>query len=109
MLARALIILSRRQPPHSFALPYPSVAQSALDQIVLRCVLQEKDPSESLPALISWCRHRTVGQLPVHVPAHVVTPEARLLSPGPRTRPGPASSWRRTDRRASSSSRRRGC
>ncbi|MFD9537663.1 hypothetical protein [Streptomyces sp. NPDC060010] len=81
LLARALIILSRAQPPHAFALPYPPVAQSALDQIVLLCVLQDKDPPESLPALISWCRHRTVGQLPVHVPAHVVTPEARLLSP----------------------------
>ncbi|MFD3553030.1 hypothetical protein ACFWWA_13080 [Streptomyces goshikiensis] len=51
--------------------------QSALDQIVLRCVLQEKDPPESLPALISWCRHRTVGQLPVHVPAHAGPPAAR--------------------------------
>ncbi|MGW0899553.1 pPIWI_RE_Y domain-containing protein [Streptomyces goshikiensis] len=63
-LARALIILSRRQPPHSFALPYPSVAQSALDQIVLRCVLQEKDPPESLPALISWCRTGPSGSCP---------------------------------------------
>ncbi|MEU3905028.1 hypothetical protein AB0F20_14500 [Streptomyces goshikiensis] len=81
LLARALIILSRPQPPHAFALPYPSVAQSALDQIVLRCLLQEKDPPESLPALVSWCRRLTVGQLPVRVPAHVVTPEARLLSP----------------------------
>ncbi|MFB7058330.1 hypothetical protein ACFCXT_35060 [Streptomyces vinaceus] len=81
LLARALLILSRLQPPQAFRLPYPPEAQSALDQIVLRCILREEDPPESLPALISWCRQRTVGELPVRVPDHVVTPEARLLSP----------------------------
>ncbi|MET9698202.1 hypothetical protein ABZY31_14930 [Streptomyces sp. NPDC006529] len=81
LLARALIILSRSHPRHAFVLPYPSMAQSALDQIVLRCVVRQTDPPESLPALINWCRRRTIGELPVDVPAHVVTPDARLLSP----------------------------
>ncbi|MFI5617381.1 hypothetical protein [Streptomyces sp. NPDC051567] len=81
LLARALVILSRSWLPHAFALPYPREAQSALDRVVLYCMAHSVEPPENLPALVGWCRHRTIGQFPVRPPSRLVPPEARLLVP----------------------------
>ncbi|WAL75572.1 hypothetical protein OU787_31010 [Kitasatospora sp. YST-16] len=65
----------------SFALPYPPLAQRALDQMVLRCLDLGEEPPFSVPGLLEWCRRRPVGDRVFGVPAGLLDAEATLVHP----------------------------
>ncbi|MFJ8841336.1 hypothetical protein ACIRFF_00360 [Streptomyces cyaneofuscatus] len=80
-IAEALSELGEETDLRSFLLPYPSGAQRALDRMVLRCIDLGLEPPKSLPELIEWCRHRSVGDRIFESPPAFLLPEATLVHP----------------------------
>ncbi|MGV9270259.1 pPIWI_RE_Y domain-containing protein [Kitasatospora sp. NPDC003701] len=65
----------------SFALPYPPLAQRALDQMVLRCLDLGEEPPFSVPGLLEWCRRRPAGDRVFGLPAGLLDAKATLVHP----------------------------
>ncbi|MFJ1756069.1 hypothetical protein [Kitasatospora sp. NPDC088134] len=65
----------------SFALPYPSLAQRSLDQMVLRCLDLGEKPPFSVPELLEWCRRRPLGDQIFGVPVGLLDGDATLVHP----------------------------
>ncbi|MFQ6142255.1 hypothetical protein ACLMNJ_04145 [Streptomyces seoulensis] len=80
-LARMVAVLAEVQGLRSFALPYPGLAQRALDRTVMYCLDAGETPPRSLPELWEWCRTRAAGDPFFAIPASLVTPEATLVHP----------------------------
>ncbi|MGK5627246.1 hypothetical protein [Streptomyces sp. URMC 123] len=80
-LARMVAALAEVQELRSFALPYPSIAQRALDRTVMHCLDVGETPPRSLPELWEWCRTRPAGDPLFAVPASLVTPDTTLVHP----------------------------
>ncbi|MBI0376950.1 hypothetical protein JBE27_11875, partial [Streptomyces albiflaviniger] len=80
-LARMVAALAEVQGLRSFALPYPGLAQRALDHTVMHCLDVGETPPRSLPELWEWCRTRPAGDPLFAVPASLVTPDATLVHP----------------------------
>ncbi|MFD8994426.1 pPIWI_RE_Y domain-containing protein [Streptomyces abikoensis] len=80
-LARMVAALAEVQGLRSFALPYPGLAQRALDRTVMHCLDVGETPPRSLPELWEWCRTRPAGDPLFAVPASLVTPGATLVHP----------------------------
>ncbi|MFE3093763.1 hypothetical protein ACFXG1_08030 [Streptomyces sp. NPDC059248] len=80
-LARMVADLAEVQGLRSFALPYPALAQGALDHMVMHCLDAGETPPRSLPELWEWCRTRPAGDPLFAVPASLVTPGATLVHP----------------------------
>ncbi|MFF5564039.1 hypothetical protein ACFY6Y_05280 [Streptomyces sp. NPDC012829] len=80
-LARAVAALAEVRGLRSFTLPYPSLAQRALDRTVTHCLDIGETPPRSLPELWEWCRSRPAGDPLFEVPASLVTPDATLVHP----------------------------
>ncbi|MFJ2210773.1 hypothetical protein ACIQVO_08130 [Streptomyces sp. NPDC101062] len=80
-LARMVAALAEVQGLRSFALPYPGVAQRALDRTVMYCLDVGETPPRSLPELWEWCRTKPAGDPLFAVPASLVTPGATLVHP----------------------------
>lgn len=79
MLARAMIELAAADRLESFALPYPSGVQRALDQVVLRCLNQGEAPPSGVPDLVRWCTERVCADWPFGLPAGFVGRGASLV------------------------------
>ncbi|MHC0429185.1 pPIWI_RE_Y domain-containing protein [Streptomyces sp. O3] len=80
-LARMVAALAEIEGLRSFALPYPGLAQRALDHTVTHCLDAGEAPPRSLPELWEWCRVRPAGDPLFAVPASLVTPGATLVHP----------------------------
>ncbi|MDA2812795.1 hypothetical protein O4J56_19275 [Nocardiopsis sp. RSe5-2] len=80
-LARMVAALSEVQGLRSFSLPYPDLAQRALDRTVIHCLDVGETPPRSLPELWGWCRTRPAGDPLFAVPASLVTSDATLVHP----------------------------
>ncbi|MBX7554860.1 hypothetical protein K1Y78_44785 [Streptomyces sp. tea 10] len=80
-LARMVALLAEMQGLSSFTLPYPSLAQCALDHTVMRCLDLGETPPKSLPELWEWCRIRPADDPLFAVPASLVTPGTTLVHP----------------------------
>lgn len=78
-VARGVIDLSSQDRVASFALPYPTSAQLALDRTVLTCLNQHEAPPAGVPELIVWCRDRILAEWPLTMPVGFVTPDSRLI------------------------------
>lgn len=80
-LARMVAALSEVQGLRSFTLPYPGLAQRALDGTVVHCLDVGETPPTSLPELWEWCRSRPAGDPLFAVPASLLTPDTTLVHP----------------------------
>ncbi|WP_405570129.1 hypothetical protein OG418_36475 [Streptomyces phaeochromogenes] len=80
-LARMVAALAEVQGLRSFALPYPGLAQRALDRTVMHCLDVGETPPKSLPLLWEWCRTRPADDPLFAVPASLVTPGTTLVHP----------------------------
>ncbi|MFE3883476.1 hypothetical protein ACFXPQ_11330 [Streptomyces lydicus] len=80
-LARMVTALAEVQSLRSFTLPYPGIAQRALDRTVMHCLDLGEAPPRSLPELWGWCRSRTAHDPLFQVPSSFVTPDATLVHP----------------------------
>ncbi|MFK0135715.1 pPIWI_RE_Y domain-containing protein [Streptomyces murinus] len=80
-LARMVAALAEVQGLRSFALPYPGLAQRALDHTVMHCLDAGETPPRSLPELWEWCRSIPAGDPLFAVPPSLVTPGATLVHP----------------------------
>lgn len=80
-LARMVAALAEVQGLRSFALPYPGLAQRALDRAVLHCLDIGETPPKSLPELWEWCRIRPAEDPLFAVPASLLTPGTTLVHP----------------------------
>ncbi|MFD8933878.1 hypothetical protein ACFV0R_01230 [Streptomyces sp. NPDC059578] len=80
-LARMVAALAEIQGLRSFALPYPGLAQRALDRMVMHCLDVGENPPRSLPELWEWCRTRPADDALFAVPASRVTPGTTLVHP----------------------------
>ncbi|MGW1431256.1 pPIWI_RE_Y domain-containing protein [Streptomyces sp. NPDC002431] len=80
-LARMVVALAEIQGVRSFCLPYPGIAQRALDQMVNHCLDVGETPPRSLPELWEWCRTRPADDSLFAVPAYLVTPGTTLVHP----------------------------
>lgn len=80
-LARMVATLAEVQGLRSFALPYPGLAQRALDRTVTHCLDVGETPPRSLPELWEWCRTKPADDPLFAVPASLVTPDAMLVHP----------------------------
>ncbi|MFJ3576744.1 pPIWI_RE_Y domain-containing protein [Streptomyces rubiginosohelvolus] len=80
-LARTVASLAEVQGLRSFALPYPGLAQRALDRTVLHCLEVGETPPQSLPELWEWCRTRPADDPLFAVPAALLTPGTTLVHP----------------------------
>lgn len=80
-LARMVVALAEVQGLRSFALPYPGLAQRALDRTVMHCLDAGEEPPKSLPELWEWCRTKPADDPLFAVPASLVTPGATLVHP----------------------------
>ncbi|MER8002714.1 hypothetical protein [Streptomyces sp. NPDC095613] len=78
-LARMVVALSEVQGLRSFALPYPALAQRALDHTVMRCLDAGEVPPRSLPELWEWCRTRPSDDPLLAVPSSLVSPGTTLV------------------------------
>ncbi len=78
-LARMVAALAEIQGLRSFALPYPSLAQRALDRTVMHCLDVGETPPRSLPELWEWCRTRPAGDPLFAVPVSLVTQGTTLV------------------------------
>ncbi|MEU6931023.1 hypothetical protein AB0A05_17925 [Streptomyces sp. NPDC046374] len=78
-LARMVVVLSEAEDLRSFTLPYPGMAQRALDRTVAHCLDIGETPPTSLPELWEWCRHRTADDRLFDGPASLVAPGATLV------------------------------
>ncbi|WP_406402656.1 hypothetical protein [Streptomyces uncialis] len=80
-LARMVVDLAEIQGLRSFALPYPGLAQRALDRTVMHCLDVGETPPRSLPELWEWCRTRPAGDPLFAVPVSLVAPGTTLVHP----------------------------
>ncbi|RPK56833.1 hypothetical protein EES43_23715 [Streptomyces sp. ADI96-02] len=80
-LARTVVAVAEVQGLRSFTLPYPGIAQRALDRTVTHCLDIGQTPPRSLPELWEWCRSRTAADPLFGVPASFVAPDATLVHP----------------------------
>ncbi|WP_419667569.1 hypothetical protein [Streptomyces sp. 2-1] len=80
-LARMVAGLAEVQGLRSFALPYPGLAQRALDRTVMHCLDVGETPPRSLPELWEWCRTKPAGDPLFAGSALLVTPGATLVHP----------------------------
>ncbi|MFJ7327894.1 hypothetical protein ACIQVN_16905 [Streptomyces cyaneofuscatus] len=80
-LARTVAALAEVQGLRSFALPYPGLAQRALDRTVLHCLDIGETPPKSLPELWEWCRARPSDDPLFAVPASLLAPGTTLVHP----------------------------
>nr|WP_307805958.1 hypothetical protein [Streptomyces chrestomyceticus] len=80
-LARMVVALAEVQGLRSFALPYPGIAQRALDRTVMHCLDAGETPPRSLPELWEWCRTKPAGDPLFAVPASLVAPGVTLVHP----------------------------
>ncbi|OKI08104.1 hypothetical protein A6A06_35225 [Streptomyces sp. CB02923] len=80
-LARMVAALAEVQGLRSFALPYPGLAQRALDRTVMHCLDVGETPPRSLPELWEWCRTKPAGDPLFAVPGSLVTPGTTLVHP----------------------------
>lgn len=78
-LARMVVALSEVQGLRSFALPYPALAQRALDHTVMRCLEAGEAPPRSLPELWEWCRTRPSDDPLLAVSSSQVSPGTTLV------------------------------
>lgn len=78
-LARMVAALSEVRGLRSFALPYPGLAQRALDHMVMHCLDIGETPPNSLPELWEWCVIRTASDPLFAVPASLVAPGTTLV------------------------------
>ncbi|WP_369165251.1 hypothetical protein [Streptomyces sp. AFD10] len=78
-LARMVAALSEVQRLRSFTLPYPALAQRALDHTVMRCLDAGETPPRSLPELWECCRTRPSDDPLFAVPSSLVSPGTRLV------------------------------
>ncbi|WP_159046169.1 hypothetical protein [Streptomyces sp. MMG1121] len=78
-LARMVAALSEVQGLRSFTLPYPGLAQRALDHTVMRCLEAGESPPRSLPELWEWCRTRPSDDSLFAVPSSLVSPGTTLV------------------------------
>ncbi|MEV6080588.1 hypothetical protein AB0L80_36645 [Streptomyces sp. NPDC052069] len=80
-LACMVAALAEVQGLRSFALPYPGLAQRALDRTVTHCLDVGETPPRSLPELWEWCRTRPADDSLFAVPSSLVSPGAMLVHP----------------------------
>ncbi|MFJ7259061.1 hypothetical protein ACIQV2_02640 [Streptomyces globosus] len=81
-VATAVVRLEGITRLDSFALPYPSEAQRALDAMVLECLRNGARPPSGLPELLRWCRSRPLGSWPLdRLPAGLFGAEDQLIDP----------------------------
>ncbi|MGE7385172.1 hypothetical protein ACQKM2_06725 [Streptomyces sp. NPDC004126] len=80
-LARALVLLEATENVRSFALPYPSEAQWALDRVVMLSLLAEEDPPLGLADLLVWARTRPLEEWPAGVVPGYESGTETLLDP----------------------------
>ncbi|MFF2119389.1 hypothetical protein ACFVXH_18890 [Kitasatospora sp. NPDC058184] len=78
-LARAMCELERQGDLDRFKLPYPAVAQHALDRTAVVCLLHGEVPPASLTELVERCRETPLEDWPLRLPPDVVGPGDRLL------------------------------
>ncbi len=83
-LARMVAALAEVQALRSFVLPYPGLAQRALDRTVMHCLDVGETPPRSLPELWEWCRTRPAGDPVFADSATLVTPGVTLVHPAGR-------------------------
>ncbi|MDT0450173.1 hypothetical protein [Streptomyces hesseae] len=80
-LAHMVAALAEVQGLRSFVLPYPGLAQRALDRTVMHCLDVGETPPRSLPELWEWCRTRPADDPLFAVPASLITPGTTLVHP----------------------------
>ncbi|WP_030677666.1 hypothetical protein [Streptomyces rimosus] len=80
-LARMVAALAEVQGLRSFTLPYPGLAQRALDRAVMHCLDVGETPPRSLPELWEWCRTKPASDPLFAVPTSLVTPDTTLVHP----------------------------
>ncbi|MFD6966797.1 hypothetical protein [Streptomyces sp. NPDC059979] len=80
-LARALCVLERQSRLDRFALPYPAVAQHALDRTAVACLLAGERPPASLGELVARCQEISLEDWPLRLPEGTVGPGELLLDP----------------------------
>ncbi|MFE5828787.1 hypothetical protein ACFQ8W_00720 [Streptomyces sp. NPDC056508] len=80
-LARMVVALADVEGLRSFALPYPGLAQRALDRTVMHCLDVGETPPRSLPELWEWCRTRPACDPLFAVSPALVAPGTTLVHP----------------------------
>lgn len=78
-IARMLVELDEIPDPAAFKHPYPLLAQRTLNEVVLRCLLDEAKPPNSLPGMVKWCHERSLPQWPLATPEGLFDEESFLL------------------------------
>jgi hypothetical protein len=78
-VATALVHLGAIDSPGTFTVPYPDVAQRALNSTVLSCLMRKARPPESLPQLVEWAATRPIDSWPVPVPPDAAPPDSFFL------------------------------
>ncbi|MEU8774519.1 hypothetical protein [Streptomyces sp. NPDC048606] len=80
-LAQALCVLERASGLDRFTLPYPAVAQHALDRTAVACLLAGERPPASLGELVARCQEIALEDWPLRLPEGTVGPGDLLLDP----------------------------
>lgn len=80
-LAQALCALEREPDLDRFAMPYPAVAQHALDRTAVACLLAGERPPASLAELVARCRDIPLEDWPLQLPEGTAGPGDLLLDP----------------------------
>ncbi|MER7909936.1 hypothetical protein [Streptomyces sp. NPDC096068] len=80
-VATAMVELSQVENPGTFALPYPDSVQSALDRMVLTCLLLKAKPPGSVPKLVHWCTIRPVDNWVFPIPSDIAPRGSLLVDP----------------------------
>ncbi|MER8037820.1 hypothetical protein [Streptomyces hydrogenans] len=80
-LAQALCVLERQSGLDRFTLPYPAVAQHALDRTAVACLLAGERPPASLGELVARCQDIPLEDWPLRLAEGTVGPDDLLLDP----------------------------
>ncbi|WP_405826814.1 hypothetical protein OG705_26955 [Streptomyces sp. NBC_00838] len=81
-VATAMLRLDDVVQLDSFTLPYPPVAQRALDGLVLACLRGGARPPAGVPEMINWCRTRPLRRWPLDaLPPGLFNKNNRLIDP----------------------------
>ncbi|CAM5305155.1 restriction endonuclease-related protein [Streptomyces avidinii] len=80
-LAQALCVLERESGLDRFTLPYPAVAQHALDRTAVACLLADERPPASLGELVARCQQIPLEDWPLRLPEGTVGPGDLLVDP----------------------------
>ncbi|NUT53599.1 MAG: hypothetical protein HOV94_40875 [Saccharothrix sp.] len=78
-IALALLELGSTDLTTGFSMPYPELAQSALDRLTLTCLSRGARPPRSLPDLIGWCGTRPLADWPLRLPGEVLGGDGLLV------------------------------